>query len=175
MRLFSAALISFLLIACGAQNDLSGQSTLAGETPSRNGRFPIMPEQLLTPGDTCDRPDEYRYKERIAYCERDVESSRKYAIMREYDAKFGYEVTKMQRMDFKIDHFIPLCMGGSNENTNLWPQHKTVYEVTDPLEGELCELMKAGKLLQADAIATIKKAKYNLSQVASIRAEISER
>jgi hypothetical protein len=174
MRLVSAVFFTSLFLACGSPDYNSNRSVLAGE-PSSNGRYPIMPEQTLTPGDTCDNPDEFRYKEKIAYCKRDVESSRKYAIMREYDAKFGYEITRMQRMDFKIDHFIPLCMGGSNENTNLWPQHKTVYEVTDPLEGELCELMKAGQLLQVDAIATIKKAKYNLSQVASIRASINER
>lgn len=39
----------------------------------------------------------------------------------------------------------------SNEENNLWPQHKKVYMITDPLEPEMCAAMSNGKLLQRDA------------------------
>ena len=58
----------------------------------------------------------------------------------------------MQRMAFKIDHLIPLCLGGSNNQNNLWPQHKTIYENTDPLEPFLCQVLSAGKIKQAEAV-----------------------
>jgi hypothetical protein len=67
----------------------------------------------------------------------------------------------MNRTDFKMDHYIPLCMGGSNDNENLWPQHKTIYQHTDPIEPVLCELMAAGQILQLKAIAIIRSVKQH--------------
>jgi len=71
----------------------------------------------------------------------------------------------MNRMDFKIDHFIPLCAGGSNDPVNLWPQHKSVYQQTDPVEPLLCQRMLEGKLSQTDAVKLIMRAKLDLNQV----------
>lgn len=137
---------------------LAASSASAGALQER---FPTEPDAKLTPGTLCVRPDNYRYKEKIPYCNRDVESSRKWQIIRTYDQQLGYQIERMNRGDFKIDHFIPLCMGGSNETNNLWPQHKSVYVHTDPLEGKLCELMAQGKLLQKDAIETIRRVKLH--------------
>lgn len=135
-------------------------------------RYPTSPSPDLTPGALCERPTRKRYEEGIAYCERDVDSSLKREIMENYDRKYGYRVTQMERSLFKIDHFIPLCMGGSNQETNLWPQHSWVYEQTDPLEGLSCEKMAQGKLLQRDAVAMIREAKLNLERVPAILARI---
>jgi hypothetical protein len=135
--------------------------------------FPTGPDERLTPGTLCARPDAYRYPEKIAYCNRDVESNLKRAIMRRYDAELGYEVTKMDRMRFKIDHFIPLCMGGGNDEKNLWPQHESVYKQTDDLEFMLCEKMKEGKLKQVEAIQYIKRAKYHLEEADPILDKVS--
>jgi len=75
----------------------------------------------------------------------------------------------MDRKDFKIDHFIPLCAGGSNDPSNLWPQHKSVYEITDPVEPLICAKMAAGKLDQAYAIKLITTAKTtNLDEVKNV-------
>lgn len=126
--------------------------------------FPKGPNQELTPGDVCHNPDSYRYEERIAYCERDVDPKLKAQIIKQYDRELGYSVGSMPRGKFKIDHYIPLCMGGSNEAINLWPQHESVYKVTDPLEQVLCEKMADGRLLQAEAIDMIKRAKKNLDE-----------
>lgn len=81
----------------------------------------------------------------------------------------------MERGEFKIDHFIPLCMGGSNSRTNLWPQHRTVYEITDEMEMRLCELMAAGNMLQAEAMETIRYAKFHLDEVPRIMDDVRAR
>lgn len=127
--------------------------------------FPISPDVRLTPGSLCGKADTHRYPEGIAYCERDVNTNLKKVVIKTYDSQLGYSVGEMNRQDFKIDHFIPLCAGGSNEKRNLWPQHKSVYQVTDPLEPLLCEKMAQGLLRQAEAIKLIREAKLDLSKV----------
>jgi hypothetical protein len=89
-----------------------------------------------------------------------------------YD-QLGFRTREMNRMDFKIDHYIPLCMGGSNHESNLWPQHKSIYNITDPLEPVLCDKMKQGRLLQAKAVEYIKYAKNHLDEVPRILAEVN--
>jgi hypothetical protein len=130
--------------------------------------FPYGPQVSITPGKICDVPTAYRYAEKIAYCERDVDYETKETIIAEYDLKFGYHIKSLPREDFKIDHFIPLCMGGSNDISNLWPQHKSVYIVSDPLEPILCAKMAQGKLKQSDAVKLVIEAKTDLNNVARI-------
>lgn len=134
----------------------------------KNTDFPEGPDPRLTPGSLCDRPSTHRYPERIPYCERNVESHTKREIFREYDAKLGYNTRSMNRQDFKIDHYIPLCMGGSNEKDNLWPQHVSVYTLTDPMEGLACEKMAQGRLSQDDAVELIKRGKNDHAQIDAI-------
>src|SRR5262245_32499514 len=84
--------------------------------------YPMTPDPSETPGELCTDSDsdfyEYRYKEEIAYCKRNVSSQLKANI---YDE---YEIPKDERRDYTIDHFIPLSIGGSNHQVNLWPEHK---------------------------------------------------
>ncbi len=130
--------------------------------------FPTGPELSETPGKLCDTPSKYRYPENIAYCDRDVSWETKEAIIHEYDEKFSYSIAKMPRGEFKIDHLIPLCAGGSNDVSNLWPQHKTVYIITDPLEPVICSKMAQGRLKQKDAVNLIIEAKTNLDRTKKI-------
>lgn len=134
--------------------------------------YPLGPDPQMTPGALCDHPDNYRYPEHIAYCNRDVASDTKRAIIAKYDETFGYRIQQMDRKDFKIDHYIPLCAGGANEVANLWPQHKSVFEITDQLEATICEKMAAGKLLQKEAIGYIRAGKADLSKVDGIMAQL---
>jgi hypothetical protein len=64
-------------------------------------------------------------------------------------------------------------MGGSNHQDNLWPQHKTVYVVTDSIEFAACEKMKAGKLNQRLAIDLLREAKLNLNKAKEIERQIN--
>lgn len=127
--------------------------------------YPANPNPVLTPGKLCDRPSGFRYPEQIAYCERDVTFETKDYLIKNYDHKLGFHIQTMNRGDFKIDHFIPLCAGGSNDPVNLWPQHKSIYEITDPVEPLLCQKMLEGKLSQSDAVVLIMRAKRDLKQV----------
>ncbi len=135
---------------------------------SADKKFPVSPDLVITPGTLCTTPSQYRYPEKIPYCVRNVDSSTKAEIFKEYDSKLGFETTQMERSQFKIDHFIPLCMGGSNDKENLWPQHKTIYEKTDLLEQQACEKMALGRLKQADAVELIREAKLSLHKAEDV-------
>ena len=128
------------------------------------GSYPDGPELINTPGTLCEKGAK-RYPENITYCERDVSTDLKKQIIRTYDQKFGYNIQKMPRGQFKIDHFIPLSIGGSNNESNLWPQHQSIYESTDPVEHLLGQRISEAKIKQADAIRIIREVKLNLSKV----------
>lgn len=173
--LLSCVLVSLfsLVTACGESPSesaafLSGYSTGYSKRAQDGERFPRTPHVEMTPGSKCGRPDTYRYGEHVPYCERDVKSHRKAAIFVRYDSELGYATRSLNRMQFKIDHHIPLCMGGSNEDDNLWPQHSSVYELTDPAEGYLCERMSEGSMRQADAIKIIQEIKQSPERAAQI-------
>lgn len=128
-------------------------------------KFPVGPIESMTPGALCESSPVRRYPENIVYCERNVDTDLKKQIIKIYDEKFGYSIRQMNRGDFKIDHFIPLSVGGGNSIENLWPQHKSVYTVTDQLEALLFEKISAGRIKQAEAIRVIREAKLNLPRV----------
>jgi hypothetical protein len=134
--------------------------------------FPTSPDLRLTPGSYCQRPDAYRYPERIAYCNRNVDRDEKVNVIRDYNQRLGYRIDLRDRQQYKIDHLIPLCAGGSNKPDNLWPQHESVYRLTDPIEGLACEKMAAGRLTQKRAVELIFQAKFHLDQVNQVMATL---
>ncbi len=133
-----------------------------------SNKFPDGPNPQMTPGALCTNSTVYRYPEHIKYCQRSVDSSTKNAVIAAYDQKLGFDVRKMSRGDFKIDHFIPLSIGGANTVENLWPQHKLIYAITDPLESDLSNLISAAKITQAKAIEVMKECKLNLGRCAEL-------
>ena len=154
---------------------LSDFRQLASWDFAESAPFPSEPDDQLTPGTLCVTPSERRYPERIAYCKRSVRGDEKVVIIRTYDVKLGFRVGSMDRGEFKIDHYIPLCAGGSNEASNLWPQHRTIYEKTDLIEETLCRLMSAGRMMQAEAIEIIKSVKHDLPSSDRVRDELRGR
>lgn len=128
-------------------------------------RYPVGPNPNMTPGATCENSKTHRYPENIVYCERNVSTADKRAIIKAYDDQLGYSIQQMDRQEFKIDHFIPLSIGGSNSKDNLWPQHRSVFTITDPLETVLFEKISVGAITQADAIRVVREAKLNLDRV----------
>lgn len=136
-----------------------------GQFAVSSDQYPVGPNPTTTPGDVCVNSGVKRYPEQIDYCERNVSSDLKKELIKTYDEKFGYQIEQLNRQDFKIDHFIPLSIGGSNSEKNLWPQHKSVYTVTDPLELVLSQKISAGRIKQAEAIRVIKEGKLNLGRV----------
>jgi len=115
-------------------------------------KYPIVPP---IPGSLCTPRDpdfkEYRYPEKIAYCKRNVTTQRKIDIC----ARDGV----YNRRHYTVDHFIPLSMGGSNHDDNLWCQHEDL--AVTGLEYNLYRKMYRGDIGQSNAIRIIKKAKLN--------------
>lgn len=146
-----------------------------GEALKPGVDFPIGPDQTLTPSAYCDKPDSLRHPERIPYCKRSVDSETKREVDAEYDRRFNMRVAQLRKKfpnDFKTDHLIPLCIGGGNERDNLWPQHRSSFLLTDPIEHKTCELVSLGKMQQKDAVERVLRAKRNLSEARAILNQI---
>jgi hypothetical protein len=136
--------------------------------------YPDGPIEKMTPGVLCTQPSSYRYDEKIPYCERSVSSSLKNKIIATYDNEFGFTIQKLPRGDFKIDHLIPLSIGGANEIGNLWPQHKSIYAYSDKIESDLSNLMVKGRIKQAQAIEAILSCKLHLEKCEQIQADLQK-
>lgn len=136
---------------------------LTFNSSARSNRFPRSPDLSLTPGSLCTTPSEFRYPERIPYCEREVNSWQKELVFINYK-KIGFSLSG-ERGQYKVDHFIPLCLGGSNDNSNLWPQYFTVSEKTDALEPLVCEVLAKGKISQREAIDLVLEAKMDITKI----------
>jgi hypothetical protein len=136
-------------------------------------RYPMGPNPSLTPGSKCES-DNTRHPQNIPYCKRSVSSSEKWQVIEEYN-RLGANITRQNRGRFKVDHLIPLCIGGSNELDNLWPQHESIYVQTDDVEHMTCELVSRGEMKQTEAIELVLTAKNHLELAAGIRADLEKR
>lgn len=129
--------------------------------------YPTKPNPNETKGELCSPKDpdfvEYRYKEKIPYCIRNVDSWTKDKI---YDL---YNIPEECRHRYTIDHFFPLAIGGNNNDINLWPEHKLVKATRPKLEVELYNAMKEGTMTQSEALKIIKKAKMEAISSFSLR------
>lgn len=80
----------------------------------------IYPVKILTPGkaDTLNRDDLIKLYNGKTYSQshRNVSESVKKQVFR------NYNIYPKPGEDWEIDHYYPLCAGGSNDITNLWPE-----------------------------------------------------
>jgi hypothetical protein len=73
-------------------------------------------------------------------------SERRDEILRRYGMLLG------THPDYEIDHLIPLCLGGSDDPSNLWPQpRRSIEEIwnaeaKDRLERLMCNLVCDGQI-----------------------------
>src|SRR5580692_6516208 len=71
-----------------------------------------------------------------------------------------YGLPAGQHPDYESDHLIPLCLGGSDDFSNLWPQPRHSIEPTwnaEAKDRQLCDMVCSGQLDLAtaqEAIAT---------------------
>lgn len=137
--------------------------------------FPKAPDLQITPGAVCAKVNKLRYDSNMSYCERNVSPGKKWAIIRRYMQKLNFVINDSNRNEFKIDHYVPLCMGGSNAIENLWPQHRSISEITDKLEEDLCLQLKDGRITQEAAISKMKYAKFHLDEVPALIIEAKQR
>ena len=84
-------------------------------------------------------------------------NARRDEILRRYGLPPG------EHLDYEIDHLIPLCLGGSDDPSNLWPQPRRSIEpkwnaeAKDRLETALCNLVCDHLLEIGDAQVAIAK------------------
>jgi hypothetical protein len=136
---------------CCTHAKLSTIATIIGvlvATPV--GAFEIRPDKNLTGGSL-------RTRDRDAACGHAGEhrgpmsATRRDEILRRYGLPAG------THPDYEIDHLIPLCLGGSDDPSNLWPQPRRTIEDTwnaeakDRLERRMCDMVCDGEIEIATA------------------------
>jgi hypothetical protein len=113
-----------------------------------------QPDWNKTPGLLCSPQDPnfsgYDYPEHIARCNRNVGTQEKQQIAQEYG-----NIPEAQWANYEFDHLIPLCVGGSDDVRNLWPQPINDAHQKDILENNICLAMKAGTMTQAQAVQKV--------------------
>lgn len=120
---------------------------------------PTRPDTQFTVGHLCNVNSQdfygFRYQQRIPLCKRNVLTETKVRIYQRYN------VPLKNKKYYTIDHFVPLSIGGSNDEDNLWPEPKAVKKTRLNLELEIYEAVKKGLLSQEEAIQKIVEAKMN--------------
>jgi len=94
----------------------------------------------------------FRYEEQIPVCKRRVSTSRKKAICKRDGVT--------DRAEFKVDHIIPVSLGGNNSNRNLWCQHMSID--TANIEGYAYRMLNKGIWNRKEAMDFVRKYKFKL-------------
>ncbi len=94
--------------------------------------LPVTAAQVSVPG----------YSSKV----RNVPTSEKRDVFSEYG--LGYP---QKPHAYECDHFVPLCLGGSNSMKNLWPEPAPEFHWKDGLELYLWHEVRNGKVTLAEA------------------------
>jgi len=115
-----------------------------------------IPDPRFTSPHFCTVEDrdfkEFRYKQDIPVCERNVSYNTKTTVYS------WYNVSSSDRDKYTVDHLIPLSLGGSNNIRNLWPQLRS--QSTAPLEGRVYNKVRKGEITAQEAWNIILEVKY---------------
>jgi hypothetical protein len=116
------------------------------------GAFEVRPDRNLTGGAAS-----IRTKDRIAACGHAGENRGRMPQGRQDEVLKRYGLPTGAHPDYEIDHLIPLCLGGSDHPSNLWPQPRRRIEKTwnaeakQRLERQVCDMVCAGHIDIAEA------------------------
>lgn len=114
----------------------------------------VLPDRNKTPGSV--RPDTLSL-----ICGHAVEHRGVMTNARRDEVLARYKLPAGSHPDYEIDHLVPLCLGGSDDASNLWPEPrrniepKWNAEAKDRLERTLCDLVCDGLLDLGDAQTAI--------------------
>lgn len=95
-----------------------------------------MPNPALTPGAVADTDATIVCAYGYASAHRSVSYAERNEIYNEYGIPRGTRSASPRR-GYRIDHLVPLELGGANDPRNLWPQNFTDSEVKDRVESAL--------------------------------------
>jgi hypothetical protein len=109
------------------------------------GAQTVVPDPTITPGAvrTIDVGE---------ICSSGTRQLRHWGRARDDRIMSEYGLSPGPHPDWEIDHLIPLCLGGSDEDRNLWPQPRRSIERDwpaerkDDLEARLCQMVCEGQL-----------------------------
>jgi hypothetical protein len=107
--------------------------------------FETLPNKNLTGGLV-------RTGDRDAACGHAQESRSRMNAVRRDEILRRYGLPPGMHPDYQIDHLIPLCLGGSDDPSNLWPQPRRSIEETwnaeakDRLERMMCIVVCDGQI-----------------------------
>jgi hypothetical protein len=107
--------------------------------------FENLPDKNLTGGSV-------RTGDRDAACGDAKESRGRMNVVRRDEILRRYGLPPDTHPDYQIDHLIPLCLGGSDDPSNLWPQPRRSIEDTwnaeakDRLERLMCRMVCDGQI-----------------------------
>lgn len=131
------------------------EATSPGPAPASSGapvpapfhRDPTLyPDPRLTPGDvlhvTAAQVSVPGYASKV----RNVPVAEKREVYAEYHLAYPQATGA-----YECDHFIPLCLGGSNSIKNLWPESAPQFHWKDGLEVYLWHEVRAGTIGLAEA------------------------
>jgi hypothetical protein len=115
--------------------------------------FFLSTPMVSTPGALCSTTDPdfdgLRYPEQIVHCKRHLKDSTITSVARRYGIpRDDYDL-------YEFDHLIPIALGGSNAEANIWPQPLGDAHEKDVLELRLYLSLKRGQITQKDAVAHI--------------------
>lgn len=105
-----------------------------------------MPNRSITPGDVAERNTSVVCQIGEARRERNVP----YRIRDRVYLAYGIPRGARKGL-YRIDHLIPLELGGSNRPSNLWPQSYADSKLKDRVESELHEAVCDGSMRLDDA------------------------
>lgn len=141
------------MAACGPAHEFT--RTDHASSLATAGKDHWYPDDKLTPGHLCHRKDpdfdEYRYAEQIPHCARNVSRATRVKV----SAPYG--VSEAELEDYQVDHLIPLALGGSNADENLWPVPYDQARAKAKFEYSTYTELKEGRITQRQAIARIRK------------------
>ena len=109
------------------------------------GAFENLPDKNLTGGSV-------RTGDRDAACGHAKENRGRMNAARRDEILRRYGLPAGTHPDYEIDHLIPLCLGGSDDPSNLWPQPRRSIEETwnaeakDRLERLMCNMVCEGQI-----------------------------
>jgi hypothetical protein len=157
-KLLSILALSLLLSGCalGHAQQLSNKQSVVSNHIAPDALYP-NPKLTQGKADTLNIQDLLKSYNGQTYSQfhRSVNTAEHKQVYDEYQVN-----PQARNIQFgEVDHFYPLCAGGSNDISNLWYQPLTLnwngqnfgFKTKDKLETYICQQIKAQKITPQDA------------------------